>query len=784
MPRRVAIILSILLTAMPISGSETIEFNRDVRPILSNKCFACHGPDEGSRESGLRLDTEEGAGAELESGDGQAVVGHDLASSQLWQRVISDDPDLRMPVGGEPLPPQQLKTLRSWIEQGAHWQPHWSYVPPRLPEVPMVSHSRWSRNAIDRFIGSRLNAMSLSPSPKADRVTRIRRLSLDLLGLPPSTDEVRRFVNDDQPDAYESLVDRLIASPHFGERLAVYWLDFVRYADTVGYHGDQEHSISPYRDYVINAFNANLPFDQFTIEQLAGDLLRDATKWQKVASGYNRLLQTTHEGGAQDSEYLAKYAADRVRTTASVWMGATMGCCECHDHKFDPYTIDDFYRFAAFFADLREYGAYPAPNSNPTKRVPEMLVLEWRDEMELEEVAADLLLVKQEFAADEKNLALEEKVKALQSRIQAIQSRGRWTMVSETTTPRDVRVLDRGDWMDTTSPLASPAIPAFMGKLDTFGRPSRLDLARWLVSRDQPQTARVMVNRLWQIFTGVGISKVTDDLGSQGEWPVNPELLDWLAIELMDSDWDLKHVVRLIVTSATYQQASMETDEHRSLDPENRWLARQSRFRLDAEVIRDSAMAVSGLLVEDVGGRSIKPYQPTGYYAHLNFPERTYRSDTGAPQYRRGVYIHWQRQFLHPMLKAFDAPSREECTAQRPRSNTPLAALTLMNDPSFVEAARALAQRMLGHVGSDDRKRLEWGFREVFSRSLREQEATVLLALVHRQREIYQHDKEAAQALVSIGLSEVPQDADVAELAAWTAVTRALLNTHEAITRN
>ena len=773
-----------LCVATVCYAGEPVRFNRDVRPILSNHCFSCHGPDASARESGLRLDTESEARGELESGDGHAIVPGDIAASQLWQRVISYDEDVRMPPGGDPLTPHQLDILRRWIEQGANWQPHWSYTPPSDPAIPQNQNVMWADNPIDQFVLARIERAGLAPSGRADRVTLIRRLSFDLLGLPPTAEAVAQFVQDDQPDAYERLVDRLLCSPRFGERMAVYWLDLVRYADTVGYHGDQDHSISPYRDYVIRAFNANLPFDQFTIEQLAGDLLPNATMWQKVASGYNRLLQTTHEGGAQDAEYRAKYAADRVRTTSSVWMGATMGCCECHDHKFDPYTLKDFYRFAAFFADVKEHGAYPAPNALPTKRLPEMLVIDPVDDKRLAELDAQLCAAQSRLKEAPDEESLQQTVKDLESRRDTIQQRGRLTMITEAVQPRMMRVLARGDWMDTTGPIAQPAIPQFMGQLETPGNPTRLDLARWLTLPDHPQTARVMVNRLWQLFTGVGISKVTEDLGSQGEWPVNPELLDWMASEFVRSDWDLKHMVRLIVTSRGYQQSSLETEQLRQRDPENRLLARQSRFRLDAEFIRDSALAISGLLVAELGGRSVKPYQPAGYYAHLNFPERRYSHDTNAGQYRRGLYVHWQRQFLHPMLKAFDAPSREECTARRPRSNTPLAALTLLNDPSFIEAARVFAERIIETDATDDAQRLVWAFRQVFSREPTQREAQLLLSMLQRQRESFEQSPESAAHLTSIGMKPLADNMNVVEVAAWTSVSRALLNVNEAIMRN
>ncbi len=720
----------------------------------------------------------------------------------MWRRVTAVDESQRMPPDGGSLDPSQLAILRQWIQQGAPWQSHWSLVPPRRAELPATDGSDWALNAIDQFILARLESVQLNPSAPADRVTLARRLSLDLLGLPPAATDVERFCNDTRPDAYPRLVDRLLASPHFGERMAIYWLDLVRYADTVGYHGDQEHNISPYRDYVINAFNRNLPFDRFTIEQLAGDLLPNATAWQKVASGYNRLLQTTHEGGAQDKEYLAKYAADRVRTTATVWMGATMGCCECHDHKFDPYTIRDFYQFAAFFADVKEQGAYNAPNSLPTTRAPELAVLDPLNEHRLSLLdtglhAAEELLAGQPQDAER----IRQHIESIQQRQQQVKKRARLTMVTESVTPRAMYVLSRGDWMDTSGARALPAIPEFMGRLDVGARPAtRLDLARWLTAANHPQTARVMVNRLWQLFFGTGISKMTEDLGSQGEWPTHPELVDWLAIEFVESGWDVKHMVRLLVNSQTYQQSSLESDELRQRDPDNRLLTRQSRFRLEAEMIRDHTLAVSGLLVHDLGGPSVKPYQPAGYYAHLNFPERKYQHDLDAGQYRRGVYMHWQRQFLHPMLKAFDAPSREECTARRPRSNTPVAALTLLNDPSFVEAARVFAQRILqldietgdtatgdtatGDTATGDAARLTWAYRELFFRQPSSRESDILLSVLNAHRADYAANGQAASDLVKVGLTPVRADIDVAELAAWTSITRTMLNLNEALMRN
>ncbi len=717
-----------------------VEFNRDIRPILADKCFTCHGPDAGHRKADLRLDVE--ASAKADRGGSRAITPGQPTASEVIARITRKTKSGRMPPAksGKTLSPEEITLIRRWIEQGAVYQPHWSFLPPRRPPVPLVKNQAWPRGAIDRFILAQIEAHGLTPAPEADRGTLIRRLSFDLTGLPPAPERVEAFLRDARPDAYERLVEELLDSPHYGERMAMYWLDLVRYADTVGYHGDQEHHIAPYRDYVIKAFMENMAFDRFTAEQLAGDLLPNATVEQTTASGYNRLLQTTHEGGAQDKEYRAKYAADRVRNLSVVWLGATMGCAECHDHKFDPYTQKDIYSMAAFFADIQERGAYKGPDTSPTLRPPEKVVpLPLNPDRKLP------------------------------------------TMITVSVAPRTIRVLKRGDWMDDSGAVVEPAVPHFLKPLGNLGRrANRLDLAHWLTSPDQPQTARVFVNRLWYLFFGEGLCRTLDDTGVQGEWPTHPKLLDYLATEFVAGGWDVKHMVRLLVCSSTYRQSS----QPRSKDPENRFFARQASVRLPAEMIRDNALAVSGLLVRRLGGPSARPYQPEGYYAQLNFPKRTYKADTDANQYRRGVYVHWQRQYLHPMLTAFDAPSREECTARRPVSNTPLAALALLNDPSFTEAARVFAARILREGGTSATERIRWAWRTVLARPPVDREVAVLARLYWQNRERYAADREAADRLLNVGLAPRPVGVDGAELAAWTAVARALLNLDETITRN
>jgi hypothetical protein len=770
------------LTASEEDTSPSIDFNRDIRPLLSDKCFYCHGPDSAHRQADLRLDLE------AEAKD-YAIVEGMPEESEFYSRITSDDADSRMPPvsSGKELDDEAIQLLRRWIEQGAEYDAFWAYVPPKRHPVPKANDTEWPANWIDEFVLSRLNAEGLTPSADADRVTLIRRLSFDLTGLSPTPEEVKGFVADVDEDAYESVVDRLLASPRYGERMAMYWLDLVRYADTVGYHGDQDHSISPYRDYVINAFNDNLPLDQFTREQLAGDLLPDASIDQKIATGYNRLLQTSHEGGVQPQEYLTIYAADRVRNVSSVWMGATMGCCQCHDHKFDPYTTADFYSMVAFFADIDEARHFSqGTNALPTARPPEISVLTKFQRQEIAELERRKSDIQKNDGRDSEER--ERELKEIDQKVQQIQKMARRTMITVAVEPRTIRVLPRGNWLDNSGPVVEPAIPAFMGQLDIGGRrATRADLADWLTDVERGVgglTARVFANRFWYLLFGVGISRSLDDLGGQGEPPVHPELLDNLAVEFYQSGWNVKHLMKTILMSRAYRQSSMDSPELRARDPYNRLYARQSRFRLPAEMIRDSELAIAGLLVEETGGASVKPYQPAGYYRHLNFPQRKYEAHTDHRQWRRGVYVHWQRQFLHPMLKALDAPTREECTAERPRSNTPLAALTLLNDPTFVEAARVFAARIVEDGGETDSQRLEFAFLQAVSRKPDRIEHQVLKRLLHDSREQYRENPEEAKKLIRTGLTPAVEQIEAVELASWTAVARAVLNMNETITRN
>ncbi len=979
-----------------LADEQPIHFNRDVRQVLSDKCFACHGPDAKTVEGDLRLDLPDASAKP----DGVIVPGN-AEASELVVRVFSDDPELRMP------PPElhkdlsavEKEVLRRWIAEGAHYEPHWAYTS-IVRREPAISTTAQPANTVDRFIAARLEEEGIEPVGEADRITLIRRLSIDLTGMPPSLDEVEAFTRDTSGEAYEKLVSRMLDSPHFGERMAMYWLDLVRYADTVGYHGDQNVSQSPYRDYVIDAFNSNMPYDQFVREQLAGDLLPGATLKQQVASGYNRLNQTTEEGGSQAKEYLAIYFADRVRNVSQVFMGATLGCAQCHDHKYDPYTTRDFYALGAFFADIEERGVYGARERPPMIRVPSLELQQqlaaidkeidllksrvpllredllskqaewettalanvdvikesesvWIDEnhktggsnegvwkfvtseqgpvhsgnksrrqsseglvqhlsqnaksrikvdkqtrffawvhldpknsprsimlqfndgswdhravwgsddidygrkpeswdgynrrgelpetghwVRLEVSAVDVgLAVGQEVSgmaftqfgglthwddagwivadripdnvaealrldANTRNeaqtktlqeyyIARAEPMIQLQEQIDervkhrvTTEETAPLTVVSKSVTPREIRVLPRGNWMDDTGELVEPAIPSFLGKLETGdARATRLDLANWLCRPDNPLTSRTMVNRLWSLLFGRGICASVDDFGGQGTFPSYPDLLDALAVEFVESGWNIKHMFRQIVTSDAYRRSSKPTSLLIERDPYNELFARQGRFRVPAEVVRDSALATSGLLVEQVGGVSVRPYQPDGYYDQLNFPKRIYVADQGNNQFRRGVYAHWQRTFLHPMLKAFDAPSREECTASRSRSNTPLQSLVLLNDPTFVEAARVFASRIMREGGLDTDSQLNWAYRTAVSRKPETDIANELRLVYDAHLKHYRSHLDDAKMLTATGTSPVAEDLDVAELAAWTSVARVILNLHEFITR-
>jgi len=835
--RRCTFTLSFALAAaLPVSAAPSnVDFSRDVRPILSDHCFRCHGPDPGQRKAKFRLDVRESAVAK------GAIVPGKPTESELIARATADNESERMPPadsGVKPLSPAQIDVLKRWIEQGAEYRAHWAFIPPTRPPLPDGRGS--DKNPIDRFILAKLGPAGLQPSAEADPVTLLRRVTLDLTGLPPTPAEVDAYLADTRPDRYERLVDRLLASPRYGERMALDWLDAARFADTHGYHIDSARDMTRWREWVIRAFNANKPFDEFTIEQLAGDLLPHATLDQKVASGFNRNHMINFEGGAVPEEYLTAYIVDRVNTTATVWMGLTLGCAQCHDHKYDPFSQKEYYQLYAFFHNLPEKGldgkqGNAAPvlrmatqeedrvvaaagriirESDTALRGPlpaaDKAQAAWEKDPARPTPAATASIRTAIATAPEKRTeaqkaelrqffrsrvwppgkAITERSAALQKTVAEVEKTVPTAMVmQELPQPRETFMLVRGQY-DKKGEKVTAATPAALPSLPPELPHNRLGLARWIVDPAHPLTARVAVNRIWQTFFGTGLVKTAEDFGSQGEWPSHPELLDWLAVEFRESGWNVKHMVRLIVTSSTYRQSAAVTPTLLAKDPENRLLARMTRLRLPAEFIRDQAIAASGLLNGVIGGRSVSPYQPPGIWEELmsredgkNFTAQEYHQDHGPALYRRTMYTFWKRTAPPPSLITLDAPDRETCTVRRSRTNTPLQALVLMNDPTYVEAARKLAERTLAQGGRTAEERINYTFRLVTSRKPKPEEVSILKGVLDRQLSRYRADRVAAENLLGVGESSRDVRYDVTEVAAWTIVATTILNLDEAVTR-
>jgi len=1036
-----------LATAIDVA-ERTVDFEREVRPILSQRCFACHGPDEQGRQRGLRLDVEDGIHGDRAEFGGAVVIPGDAAGSLLYQRIIETNAAARMPRGDEALAESEVETIRLWIDQGAEWQSHWAFIPPERSPFPPVTDSDWVRNPIDRFVLAQLEAEGLNPSEEADRITLLRRVTLDLTGLPPTDGEITAFLNDDAPDAYEQAVDRLLGSDRYGERMAVEWLDAARYADTNGYQTDGERSMWRWRDWVIDAYNDNMPFDQFTIEQIAGDMLPNPTRDQRTATAFNRNHSQNGEGGIVEEEFLVEYAVDRVQTTSTVWLGLTLGCARCHDHKFDPLTQKEFYEFYAHFNNVPERGkAFKYVNSPPLITAPtidqEAQLAELDEKLrEAREaftaVASDLQTVQAEWEAslavslpidwsltnqlvahhpfdgniaglvqpaepvtavledgspqfvegrlgtaasfdgqrfvnagnhpnvgyDDKwsvaawiypmanngvivsranggdqgevgwGLYLEDgkirlnlstrilddgvaaetgediqlnqwqhvvatydgsktpegmrvyidgRAKALTGLLDLVGNRlpQRYPLrigASGSDKPRfeghidDVRIyttvltaeqaavvatvesiseivamapgdrtaaqrdklylcfldqyapqdiqtawrdvtalererdalwesfptvmvmeemeprrptyrLDRGAYDNPAEPV-SPGVPAVLPPLPQDGPANRLALARWLVDPQHPLTARVTVNRFWQMYFGTGIVKTAENFGTQGDFPSHPALLDWLATTFIDSGWDVKAIQRAIVTSATYRQASPVTAEEFEADPENRRLARGPRLRLQPQMIRDQALAVSGLLVEKVGGPSVKPYQPEGLWADMvEGGYGDYVEAEGDDLYRRSLYTFWKRTLGPPTMMTFDASTRETCIVRTGRTNTPLQALNLMNDVTYIEASRRLAESMITSGGTTPEERLAYGYRAATAHRPQPAAQVVLLDGFQQHLTHYQNNRQAALELISMGESPRDETLDVAELASYTMTASLILNLDGTITK-
>jgi hypothetical protein len=718
-----------------------VDFARDVLPILSENCFACHGPDEKARKGDLRLDTKDDALRTV----APVVVPGKSGESELVRRLTTDDPREVMPPpkAKKTLTPQQVATLKRWIDEGAAWGKHWAFDPPRRGNVPSTKYQ--ISNPIDAFVFARLEKEGLKPSPEAAKETLIRRVTLDLTGLPPTPAEVDAFLKDTGPDAYSKVVERLLASPRYGERMVWEWLDAARYADSNGYQGDQERTMWPWRDWAVQALNADLPFDRFTVEQLAGDLLPNATRDQKLATGFLRNHMINGEGGRIPEENRVEYVMDMAETVGTVWLGLTFNCCRCHDHKFDPLKQTEYYGLFAFFNQTPVTGGGGDPQGQPAIEV-----------------------------APEGEPA---KIGAIAGGA-AVRRLPRVMVMADQAKPRDTFVYLKGLY-NKPGDKVSAGVPAVLGRLPTVAPRNRLTLANWLVSADNPLTARVVVNREWQRFFGVGLVKTVEDFGVQGERPPNQELLDWLAVEFREKGWSLKRLVRLIVTSAAYRQSSKVTPALAERDPENRLLARGPRYRLPSWMIRDQALAASGLMVPAVGGKPVHPYQPPGVWEEATFGQKKYAQDHGDALYRRSLYTFWRR-IVGPTA-FFDAGSRQTCTVKQARTNTPLHALATLNDVTYVEAARALAERVMAEP--DDGKRVEAAYRRVLARRPSAEEATVLLAGLDRLRKQYRADPGAAKKLLAVGESKRNEKLDPAEHAAVTGLCLTVLNLDEALTK-
>ncbi len=780
-----ALIFVALLCTVRLDAAETIDFNRDVRPILSDHCLQCHGPDLQTRQADLRVDVAESLLADR--GDYHVIDRQQPLQSALLDRITSDDPDHRMPPPDWSTRPssEQIDTLRQWILQGAKLTRHWAFVPAERPEVPRPAADESIRNPIDAFVIARLEAQGWEPSKPADRSTLIRRVSLSLTGLPPTPEQVDAFLADTAPGAYERVVDRLLGSPRFGEHLALGWLEAARYADTAGYQADWERFMWPWRDWVVQAINENMPFDQFTIEQLAGDMLPAATMSQRLATGFNRNHRINDEGGSLDAEFEVEYVIDRVDTTATVWLGLTAGCARCHDHKYDPLSQREFYQLYAYFDNVPEKGI----DGRKGFAVPHIEVPNpWRD-WQLNQRKRQLAQLQQSGDQD--------RIKQLENEIESLSKTADTPVMvmQEQSESEPTYLLVRGayDQPDTSEALL-PSLPEiFVSSADRQPK-DRLELARWIVGPDNPLTARVIVNRIWQHHFGVGLVKSSEDFGLRGDPPTHPRLLDWLATELVRSGWDVKAMHRRIVTSATYRQSADVSEESLRRDPHNRYLARGPRWRLSGAAIRDQALAISGLLCEQLGGPSVKPYQPPGLWKELSFGTGKttvdfYIQDIGSSLYRRSLYSFWKRTVAPPAMAIFDGGGREMCRVRSERTNTPLQALTLQNDITFVEAARQLAQRMLDCEAStpesgrriDSGLRMAW--RSAVSRQPSDDELQLLRKAFDRYRSIYQNDPDAAANLLSNGASTRHTDLEPAAHAAMTMVALTILNLDETVTQ-
>ncbi|MFZ9860025.1 MAG: DUF1553 domain-containing protein [Gemmataceae bacterium] len=830
-----------LLALTTLSGADKpVDFNRDIRPILSENCFYCHGQDANKRKADLRLDVREDA---IKSG---SITPGNLSKSELITRIHSTDAGLVMPPpkSNRRLNADQKKLLERWVQEGAVYNTHWAFVKPKRPGLPSVKNKDWIRNPIDAFVLAKLEQAGLSPSPEADRTTLIKRLSIDLTGLPPTPAEVEAFLADKSDNAYMNAVDRLLASRHYGERMALGWLDAARYADSNGFQQDGDTWQWIWRDWVVRAYNEDLPFDQFSTWQLAGDLLPNATNDQKIASGFNRNHMLNGEGGAIPEEQRFVNLFDRMDTTATNWLGLTMACAQCHDHKYDPITMKDYYSLMDAFNRVPERGTpqffssrirvappfVELPTEENKARIDELEKLikslepaeqkvvqeaftKWSSEVrqdekkrkDLPEPVQKLLQKNQDQLKAEEAKSLQDglrkhfdekvktglvgsapevsKVATLRKQLADYKAdKLPRVMIMSDSNPRETKILDRGEYLNGREKV-SFAIPAFLPKMPEGAPQNRLGLAQWLFSPEHPLTARVQVNRLWQHFFGQGIVKTAEDFGVQSEYPIHGELLDWLAVEFRENGWSTKKLLKLIVTSNTYRQAGNVTAEHKANDPENRLYSRSSRYRMSSMLLRDWALASSGLINLKIGGQPVYPYQPDAVWEALAITKErdfTYPASKGEDLYRRSIYTFWRRT-VGP-ANIFDTSNRQTCRVRQSTTSTPLHALTMLNDPTWVEASRHLAQQSL-KTTLDLEGKLSQAFFRVMCRKANEGELRVLKKSFEKQLAIFRADDAGAKALLAMGESKRDESLNPAEHAAFTAVCLGLFNLDEAMTR-
>ena len=741
--------LAILWFLAGSGHAQQIDFNRDIRPILSENCYECHGPGVPTPQASLYLHKPSRV---IRAGDSQA--------SPLMRRVAAIDPRKRMPPSstGKRLGASQIELLKRWIDSGASYERHWAFVLPRRPPVPTSQRGSSRGNPIDAFVRKRLAAEGLEPAPPANRRTLVRRVSLDVTGLPPSLREVRDFLESSRPDAYEQLVERLLDSPHYGERMAQDWMDAARYADTTGFAADHPRTMWHYRDWVIKAFNSNMPYDQFTIEQLAGDMLPDATQSQRIATGFHRNSMQALGNNPRKEEFRIKGIVDRIDTTGRVWLGMTIACAECHDHKYDPISQQEYYQLFAIFNNIPHYGKTFGVHG------PRLLV-DLDDEslasIEADGAGTDPATLKARLAAEGLLTA---------------------QVMVEMAEPRETSILVRGNFEHKGRQVA-PGVPEALGEMRDVERADRLSFARWLVDGQNPLVARVFVNRLWQQFFGTGLVSTVEDFGNRGDLPSHPELLDWLSVEFVESGWDIRHMVKLIVMSATYQQSSKVDQKLLAKDFYNRLLARGPRRRLPAEQLRDNMLAISGLLSRKIGGPSVYPPQPSHIGQFRDATAGTWNTSQGEDRYRRGVYTFWQRMYPYPSMALFDAPSRERSCVRRNLSNTPLQALVLLNDPVVFEAARAFGGRiLLESESATDADRIGHAYEAALARLPTPEESRKFQAFVGKQRERFAGDPDSADAVVD-GRRAIHESLPAVELATWTLAASTILALDETISK-